>query len=287
MFGRNLNVSISEIKTVKTRVSFEDLRSGLRRSPLLPWIPAGIDSNDVLPIVQDLAPLAPDIVEWMQVATANLAILQGTAADYARAGSMIATGSGDAYIPGASTTGMYAVSTSGGSMRGQGQGQCVMGGQTFNIPAGGKTTLIGTNFLGWASIPDIGTGIQWVMSLMNWLDLARVPINDKIRFASLSGPSATGLVAPQFVAVSPSIPSPLVLMTVGTQSDKAQTMTLTGRSFGNFQTELFSIPIELPEGESQISIFIRGFPRVQPFVLQMQPEDQTQTTLTKIITQPV
>lgn len=288
MFGRKLDVSISEIKTIRSPLSRSDLISDLKRSPILDWVPASIDSNDVLPTVQELAPLAPDIVEWMQIATANNAVLQGTAEDYARAGSMIAVGSGDAYSPGASTTGIYAVSITADTLRSRGQGQCVIGGQTFSVPAGGKTTIIGRDFLAWASIPDVGTEpLQWIMSLMNWLELARSPINTKIRFASLSGPSATGLVAPQFLVVSTAMPSPLVILTIGTESDKPQTLTLTGRALGDYTTELFTLPVSIPEGEIQTRIFVRGIPTVQPFVLQMQPEDQTQTVLTSVTTQPV
>jgi len=280
--GQRFKVELSSIDRIKERISLDELKSGLRKPKLLPWAPIGIDSRDILPTIEELAPLAHDVVPWMQHAAANLAVLSGAAEDYARAGSQIAVAAGDPYIPGVSTTGISTVSVSGDTMRSQGYGQAVLGDSVFNIPAGGKKTLVTSNSLGWASISDIGTGIQWVMNLMNWLNLARSPIGDKLRFSSTNA-----MVAPQFVMVSTVIPTPLHMLTLGIQSDKTQTMSLTGRSASNYTQDLFNLDIEAPEGESVMTIFVRGIPIVIPYVLEMQPEDDTQSSITTLYTQPM
>lgn len=283
MLGQKLNVTVSNIERVKTTVSLEELVRGLRHPPILDWAPTMINSRDVLPTIQEMAPLAVDIVEWMQLATAERAVFKGAAEDYARAGSAIAIASDDAYIPGASTTGIYAISTNGVNMRSQGFGQASIGGQLFNVPPNGKTTIVGTNFLAWASIPDpgAGTAYQWVMTLMNWLELARAPITEKIRFAS-----SDGLTAPHFFMIS-TLPTPIQQLIIGIQSNKAQQLLMKGRYTGNFTTKIFELPIDVPEGESNITLFVKGFPIVPPYALELQPEDNTLTTLTMLTTRPM
>ena len=244
MIGQKLNVSLSETRHIREQLSIEEIFSGLVKPKILDWTPPRIDSRDVMPVVMSQLPLAPDVVQWMQDATAILSVLQTAAESYEKAGSQIAVGAGDAYSPGVSTTGAYAVSVPGDTMRSQGYGQCSIGGQRFNVPAGGKTALIGPNFLGWASIPSRGSGVQWIMAIMNWLDLARAPISSKIPFPSVTGDSATALVAPQFFMVSTALPTPVHQLFLGFQSDTAQTMIVKGRSAGNFTVELFSLNLD-------------------------------------------
>lgn len=287
MLGQNLTVSVSESRRVREQLSRDDILSGLTRSKLLSWIPPAIDSQDVMPIVTANVPLGPDVVSWMQQATAILSVLQTAQESYHKAGSNLAVASGDAYSPGVSTTGIYAVSTNGNTVRSQGFGQCVIGGQTFSVPLDQKLTLLGRNFLGWASIPSRGSGIQWIMALLNWLELARTPITSKIPFPSVSGDNATGLVAPQFVMVSTSIPTPVHQLFLSIQSDKPQTMIVKGRSAGDYTAELFNVSLTVPEGESAFTVFVRGLPVVPPYVLHMQPEDQTNTALVSASTRPM
>lgn len=287
MLGQTLNVSLSEIRRIRETISFDELFSGLTRPRILDWTPPRIDASDVMPTIQEQVPLAFDVVQWMQEATACLSVLQTAAESYERAGSRIAVGSGDAYSPGASTTGAYAVSVPGDTVRSRGYGQCVIGGQTFNVPVSGKTTMIGPNFLGWASIPSRGSGVQWIMTLMNWLDLARSPITSKIPFPSVSGDSASGLVAPQFIMVSTALPTPVHQLFLGIQSNKAQAMTVKGRSAGDYTRELFSLGLDVPAGETSFMMLVRGLPIVSPYVLHLQPENNTQTVLVSASTRPM
>lgn len=287
MMGQKLNVSLFDSMMVREQMSRAEMVRGLRKPKLFDWAPAEIDAQTALQYVKMNAPLASDVVRWMQDATANMIVLQTAADSYAMAGSEIAVGSGDGYIPGVNTTGIYGVSIPGGTMRSQGFGQCVIGSQVFNVPAGGKTALIGPNFLGWASIPSRGDGIQWMLCLMNWLSLAMSPVTSKIPFPSVTGDSATALVAPQFIMVSTKLPTPVHQLLLSIQSDVPQQMAVRGRSASNYATELFSLNIDVPAGESNYTIFVRGLPIVPPYVLHMQPQDGTQTAITSVSTRPM
>lgn len=281
MIGTRLNATIESITRIKEQVPIEEMLSKLSRPKTLDWLPSHIDSRNILSQVQQSAPLAFDVVEWMQLATADLAVLQTAAESYAKAGSAIAVASGDGYIPSVSTTGIHNISQSGSTIRSQGFGIVNIGGLNFQCPVLGKITMVGTNFLAWASLPSPGSGIQWLINLMNWLDLARSPINTTIPF-----PSTQGYVAPQFFMVSTTIPTPIHRLNLTFQSDKPQTITIASRYSGDYTTKLFELPVNLNEGETVVSVFVRGFPLIPPYVLHLQPEDNTQTTVIAVSTRP-
>lgn len=281
MIGTRLNATVESITRIREQVPIEEILTKLTRPKTLDWLPSHIDSRSILSQVRANVPLAFDVVEWMQLATADLAVLQTAAESYAKAGSAIAVASGDGYSPSVSTSGIYAVSQPGGTVRSQGYGIIRIGGLNFQCPILGKITMIGQNFLAWASLPDPGSGIQWLINLMNWLELARSPINTTIPF-----PSTQGHVAPQFFMVSTTIPTPIHRLNLTFQSDKPQTITIASRYSGDYTTKLFELPVNLNEGETAVSVFVRGFPLIPPYVLHLQPEDDTQTTVVAVSTRP-
>lgn len=258
-----------------------ELKKGLALSPTLPWLPKAIVSDEILPNVKEAAPVdGTDIVPWMQEAAAEGAILDGACEEYNRLGSQLLSRSGDPYIPGVRVGDIRGESTPGYSVRRQGYGTVITPRGNFNVLDGGKATGIFSDILAWARC-RAGWGVQWLLSLLQWRELAKTPITDRIRFANLGG-----FVAPNFLTVSPKLPTPLVVMRMGITSDKPQTIGIKGRSLTDYTGVLFEDSFPIDSGESETIYNILGFPFVGDFLLEIQPEDNSQTILDYIETTP-
>ncbi|MEM1750717.1 MAG: hypothetical protein QW088_07365, partial [Desulfurococcaceae archaeon] len=173
-----------------------DIKRGLVRPSLFPWAPIEIDSSKAMIRVAEVAPLAHDVVQWMHVATSDLIVFNGMEEEYNRLGSELLSASGDGYIPGVRCGDIRAESVSGYTVRSRGYGTVITPEGSFNVPARGKATFAKGNVLAWAALPDPGTGIQWTITLLQWRDLAKAPVRDRVRFGS-----SQGLVAPNFFTI--------------------------------------------------------------------------------------
>ncbi|MFQ6075882.1 MAG: hypothetical protein ACE5Z5_07090 [Candidatus Bathyarchaeia archaeon] len=270
-----------EVKRIRPKITRVELVSGLSKPRVLDWAPPGIDTGEVLPTVREQAPTTePDVVEWMQEAASAKVVLEGAALDYEKPGSELLYASGDGYIPGVSTRGIRFVSTSGYTVRDRGYGVVATDIGRFNVPLGGKTDIIGRDFLAWASLPNVWS-IQWTGNLLRWTDLAKAPITNKVRF-----PSTRGLAAPQFFKVQQNLPIPVVQMTMGLQSDGSQALALKARDLSDYRNILFEDELEVSPGEQEATYVVTGLPVVPSFVLHLQPEDGRATTLTKLDVMP-
>lgn len=274
----SLTASRQVVKVISPRI---DLKRGLAKPPTLPWLPVAISSEEILPKVKEAAPVnGIDIVEWMQLAASEGAILDGACEEYNRAGSQLLSSSGDPYIPGVKVGNLKGESITGSRVKSQGYGTVITPRGNFNVPDEGKATGIFSDLLAWATCKGRWS-IQWLLSLLQWKDLARTPIDDRIRFANLGG-----LVAPNFVTVSPRIPAPLVMMRIGMTSDKPQTVAIKGRGLTDYTGVLFEDSFPVDSGESETTYNILGFPFTADFLLELQPRDGTQTILDYIETIP-
>ena len=251
-----------------------DLKSRLMKPSLLPWAPVGINSELVLPAIAEEAPLAEDVVEWMQIAAADIAVFDGMCEDYNRLGSQLVSTSGDGYIPGVSVGDIMGESVSGSTVRSRGYGTVITPRGSFNVPVRGKATFAKDDILAWAALPEPGTGCQWVLTLLQWRDLAKAPIKDRVRFGS-----SYGLVAPNFFLI-PSTLAPIRTLRIGLTSDKPQTVVIRGRgSKGAYHNVLFEESLNIDAGENEVTYNVFGFPFVSEFTLELAPSDNTQTVL--------
>lgn len=282
-----IRVEKREIKLKRPLIDLPkpEFRRGLLKSPTLDWLPVAIEGDEIIPEVAATAPIdGVEIVKWMQEAAAYNAVLDGMCEEYARAGSLLFSRVGDGLIPGVGVgSGAKAVrftSVTATTVAGQRGAYAVAGGQRFFVPEYGKLTMITSDLLAWAAIPG-RYSYQWVAALLNWVDLANSPISERIRFGSISG-----LAAPNFVVVSSSIPPPAMMMTMGFTSDKPQKVGMQMRAAGDYTSILSSDTIEIPAGESEVSYFILGLPVVNSFLLELQPQDNTQTVLDKLEVTP-
>jgi hypothetical protein len=210
----------------------------------------------------------------MQIAAADNAVFEAMAEEYNRLGSNLVSGSGDAYIPGVRVGDLTGVSEVGSVVMARGYGIVRTPVGDFRVPVQGKTTIAKGDVLGWAAIPYRGS-YQYVLTLLQWRELAVSPVRDRVRFAS-----SNGLVAPIFVLVSPRLPFPAVLLKIGLTSNKEQTVIIRGRGTkGNYEQVLFEDSFKISAGKSETLYNIFGFPVVQQFVLELQPSDNTETVL--------
>ncbi len=270
-----------ELQRVTLKKPEFDLRTGLLRSSLLPWAPIEVDSGIAMRRIAEEVPLSHDVVEWMHVAAADVAVFEAMEEEYNRLGSELLSASGDAYIPGVRCGDLRGESESGYTVRARGYGRVITPEGDFNVPVGGKATFAKGNILAWAAIPHPGTGVQWVLTLLQWRDLARVPVRERVRFGSSSG-----LVAPNFFHV-PSTPVPVRTLMIGLTSDRKQTVVIRGRGTrGSYERVLFEDSFEVEAGESEVVYNVLGFPFVPAFTLEIQPSDNTQTVLDYIETMP-
>jgi len=262
------------LQSVNLRRPEFDIKKGLMRPSLFPWAPVEVDSSKAMGSVAEVAPLAHDVVEWMHVATSDLIVFNAMEDEYNRLGSELISSSGDAYIPGVRCGDLRGESVSGYTVRSRGYGTVITPEGSFNVPIRGKTTFAKGSVIAWAAIPDPGTGCQWVLTLLQWRDLARAPVRDRVRFGS-----SHGLVAPNFFLI-PQTVAPVRTLRIGITSDKSQKILIRGRGTkGSYERVLFEDSFEVDAGESEVVYNVLSFPSVPAFTLEIQPSDNTQTVL--------
>ncbi|MEM1690494.1 MAG: hypothetical protein QXG48_02780 [Thermofilaceae archaeon] len=267
------SISVS-LQSVSLKRAEFDLKRGLMTPSLFPWAPIEIDSSKAMSRVAEVAPLAHDVVEWMHVATSDLIVFNAMEEEYNRLGSELISASGDGYIPGVRCGDIRAESVSGYTVRSRGYGTVVTPEGTFNVPVGGKATFAKGSVLAWAALPDPGTGCQWVVTLLQWRDLAKAPVRDRVRFGS-----SRGLVAPNFFLI-PRTVAPVRTLRIGITSDKPQEILIRGRGTkGSYERILFEDSFEVDAGESEVVYNVFSLPSVSAFTLELQPSDNTQTVL--------
>ncbi|MEM2196333.1 MAG: hypothetical protein QW290_04580 [Sulfolobales archaeon] len=250
-----------------------DLSTGLKTSTLLPWAPTAIDSSLIRPRIAEIVPLSSEVTEWMHWAAADMVTFDAMAEEYNRIGSQLLTNSGDAYIPGVRCGDLSGESDIGWRVRSRGYGTVRTPEGSFNVPVGGKATFAKGNILGWAALPH-AYDIQWVLTLLQWRDLASAPVRSRVRFAS-----SNGLVAPNFFLI-PKTLTPVRTLMIGITSNKPQKITIRGRGTeGSYERVLFEDSLNVDAGESEIICNVSSFPFVPAFTLEIQPSDNTQTVL--------
>jgi hypothetical protein len=202
------------------------------------------------------------------------AVLEAMELEYNRLGSQVLTGSDDAYIPGVRVGDLRGESVRGEVVSRRGYGIVKTPYGDFRVQVRGKTTIATRDLLAWATIPW-SSYLQWVLTLIQWRDLATLPVRQRVRFAS-----SNGLVAPQFFLYAARLPLPLVTFRIRITSDREQEITLRGRGTrGSYETVVYETKFKVESGENEVLCNVVGIPFVQSHTVEIQPSDNTQTVL--------
>jgi len=235
--------------------------------------PATLDYDAVLSWANQNIPIEePDVLEWMVEATALNAYMWARAREYARAGSLFVAASGDPYIPGVRIEDLYFTKETGNAVATKGYCVIVTPQGKFNCSVPGKRTITTKNILAWAY--SLRAYIkQWLGGILKFKDIAINP-SSRIGFVNMGG-----LVAPLFIGHQPSRRAFRNIVEMSITTDKAQTVTVTGRAPTDYSVSYFSFKANLREGQNVIKYKIRGLFGVPPMVIEIQPQDQTKTAL--------
>ncbi|RLF58196.1 MAG: hypothetical protein DRN25_05530 [Thermoplasmata archaeon] len=274
-----LNVSLQSISLKSPRIDFE---RGLSTIKMFDWMPDYVmDSIELLDSTKANIPVdGSEIVEWMQYCTADNAIAEAYEEEYNRFSNVRAT-SGDGYVPGVYCSGIRCKGNYGRTVRSRGYAVVYTPRGSFNVPLHGKAVFCRNDVLAWAALPAAWY-VQIRTILQRWVDLAKTPIDKRIRF-----PSYSGLVSPNFFTVATRLPSPVCLMKINITSDKAQVIQIKGRGTkGSYHNILFEDSFEVEPGENEIIYNVMSLPFVPQFTLELQPENQTKTVLDSLISVP-
>jgi hypothetical protein len=260
---------------VRLKSAEVDLAKGLAKPKTLFWVRSAVDSSLAREQVASEVPVdGVEVVEWMHLAAADNAVFEAMAEEYNRLGSELLSGSGDAYIPGVRVGDLRGESVAGSTVSSRGYGVVVTPHGNFNVPVGGKLTIAIKDLLAWAALPWC-SAVQWLLTLLQWRGLAKVPVRDRVRFGG-----SQGLVAPNFFSVTPKAPVPLLTLRIGLTSDKDQDVAIRGRGVkGSYHQVLFEDKFSVKSGSSEVVYNVYGFPYVSSFTLELQPSGRTQTVL--------
>jgi len=270
-----------KLKRPLAEISAAEFKRDLAQSPTFPWTPTSVSSEETLSIIQSEAPVdGREIVAWMQLSASEAAVLDGCAEDYNRLGSILSWAANDPYIPGIRVGDLRVTSINGASVQRARGCTIVTPRGNFNCPLPGKATGIFSDILAWARLAWAGS-VQWILSLLQWRDLASTPIDQRVRFANLGG-----AVAPQFFNVSSMFPPPVMVMHFGFTSNRGQKVTLVGRSSGDYTKQIFSDAVDIPAGESTFDYVLIGGLPINSFVLHIQPEDNKACILDSLTVTP-
>jgi len=218
-----------------------------------------------------------DIVEWMHEVTADLIAMEGMAVTYDNNGGHISFTSGDGKIPGIKLDSRtHFRSETGRTVASRGYAIIVTPYGNYKVPNPGKLTIAIRDFLLWAYAKAGRWSYQWPGGILRF---DRLPILSRAsQISNLISPSVSGFSAPTFVYVNTAGFSPFESLDLSISSSKDQTIVLTARDPGNYANKIFSTKLNVSKGTSEHKIRIISFPRVSPFVLEMQPEDGAKTT---------
>jgi len=258
-----------------------DLVTGLAEPSIFPEFPNAIVDEAVLSAVEATHPVdGVEVVGWMHDSAAAHIVIDGMCEDYNRLGSFLSGKATDPRYPGLRVGKCTVLSQSGETIRRQGYGVLRTPYGDYRIYVGRANLQVFKDLITWATAWRVGW-IQWSSALLVWQELAKTPIEERVRFASVGG-----FVTPNFFLVRSRFPAPIVLNRIGVTSDRDQSIRLTLRSNVDWSRVVAEDTLEVREGESEIRYVTHGFPHVPSLVFHFQPEDGTQTILDYLTTIP-
>ena len=270
---RNLSFEFDTVETVRPEFK---LPVRLLTPFLDPRLPRAINPLDYMETVKSESPVdGSEVVEWMQYAHANKLALSARALEYNRAGSQLVYDSGDGYIPGVSLEDVRFKKQSASIVRRQGYALVVTPYGEYRIPFGGKNVGIYRDLITAGSVTRVYSRIQWVANLLKWRELATTPIRDPIGFFR----DDQGNVIPNFFEQVTSRPMLRAVSLITLTSNREQDVTFAVRDPHDYTRVLATQTLSIPEGTSTIKFRVLSVPFVPPLVMQISPEDKTNTVL--------
>jgi hypothetical protein len=271
----NLRIEVKDVKILDTTFSLRRLM----RSPLLPHLEPALDPRAILPRIQEAAMIdGVEIVEWMYIAHADLAVMTARISEYNTAGSQMIGGNGDPYIPGVAVEDILYQSITASDVSRQGYAVAITPRGNFSVPRLGKATGVFKDLLTWGSMSWLGS-IQWIGNLLKWKELASTPIRGVVGFFM----DSRGNTAPHFFVQQPSRPALTVTVRQVFESNDRQTITINFRDSTDYTRKLGSKQIDVNAGQVQVTYTVSAFPYVPPLIAEIQPEDNVQTKLNEYV----
>jgi len=262
-----------------SRISSEFKPRMLMRPFLDPRLPESLDARTYLDVtVREVPTDGVEVVEWMQIAHADRLTLSARALEYNRAGSQLVYDNGDSYIPGVTVEDLRFRKESGSTVRTRGYGIADTPLGSFNLPTLKKSTGVFKDLISAATMSYCGS-VQWTGNLLKWKELATTPIKQTVGFFS----DARGNVAPNFFEQLPTRPKLTVTVRQTFSSNDAQTITMKFRDPTDYSRVLGTKTVDIPAGTSQVTWTMSAFPYVPPTVAEVQPQDETQTSLEEYV----
>jgi len=273
-------VITTEIRKITHREAF-DLFRGLAEPAMFPEFGNVIADEAILSAVIDTHPTdGSEVVDWMHDCAAANVVIDGMCEDYNRAGSFLSGSATDPRYPGLRVGKCTIASQSGSTIRRNGYGILRTPYGNYRIYAGKANLYTFKDLIAWATAWRLAR-VQWRAALLNWQELAKTPINKRVRFARVAG-----FTIPNFFTVQSRVPVPIVTNRIGITSDKDQKIKLILRSGTDWSKVLAEDELEVEKGESEILYMTYGFPHVPKLVFHFQPEHRTQTVLDYLTTIP-
>lgn len=264
---------LSNVVDLVTKISFPST---------FPWLSKPyVSSLEALAEIQTAVPVdGTEVVGWMQHSASANAVLCGMMQDYnslvgRRSPPAMVVNSGDAYIPGVSLSDDFqfqSIESSEAQARGTVILMTPQG--AMEMPINSSQTIILPNFLGWAVATNFES-IQWLGVLVNWQELASKPVTQAVRCANING-----FVSPMFFDCPGGIVQNITKVVI--TSDKPQTITMVGRAPYDYTAEVFSFQQNIEAGQTEITYRVVGLPRATHHILQIIPEDDTQTIIESV-----
>lgn len=269
---RSLRISDVSVRRISETFSLK----GLMKSPYRPDIRPALHPEEVLPLIQSMAPIdGREVVEWMQISAAENVVMQARIAEYNALGSQMTGTSGDAYVPGVVVEDIKFQAIMGADVATQGYAPVVTPRGNFNVPNLGKSPGIFRDLISWGSISYNVGGIQFTGNLLKWKDLASTPIQQTVGFYM----DKKGNTAPLFFVQQPTRPALTVVVKQTYTSNDKQTITINFRDPTDYTKVLGSKQVDVPAGTAEVSYTVSAFPYVPPVVAELQPKDNVQTKL--------
>jgi hypothetical protein len=269
-----LRISEPGVKTISREFNLE---RGLVRSFYKPELKISLDPMDLIETVKKEWPVdGVDVVEWMQISTVEMAVLQARLLEYNRLGSEVVGSATDPRYPGLVVEDCKIKDDWGSDVKRRGYGIGMTPRGNFNIPYPGKADGVFRDVItvGLASYAS-AAGCQWTASLLKWKSLAETPIRQTVGFYR----DSRGNVAPNFFLQIPARPALSVTVTQRFSSDKDQTLNISFRDPTDYSKTVGSKSVDIASGESEVTYTVSAFPYCPPLICEIGPKDNTQIKL--------
>lgn len=245
-------------------------------SPKFPDVSKAYDTAQIFDEIQEQAPTGDtEIVDpWIHNSAAADAVLSGWAREYGK-NSSLSTDSDDSNWPGVTTSDFNFNGTERGSeVSSQGYA-------TLETPAGstqvdvetGKTEFTKDSIGAAVVDPGSTSGGQYHGTVAQFKDLAKTPIEDPVRFPTISGEYGNNHhQMPNVINQAPPEKSEGQQVSFNVSADQDQDVRFAFRNPNDYSQTVTENSITVPQGTSEVQFQISATPAVPPVAVEMQDQ---------------